>query len=94
MGVLLPALGRLVREDPARTLDFSIVFPAHHAGRLLPVHPIRAEEVLWMIMWVSLLGVVSRTSSSASLPVYADTPLGWSRVEPTRTRSAGRRSSS
>ncbi len=78
-------------EDMARTVDISIIFLLTTlVGYYLFVR-YELEEVLWMIMWVSIIGVICNIVVTLGLPAYGQTPAGWSGVQ-TDKNSLGRSS--
>lgn len=78
-------------EDIARTLDVSVIFLLTTLVGYYLFIRYSLEEVLWMIMWVSIFGVVSNIVWSLALPQYGVTALGWSGVQ-TDKNSLGRAS--
>ncbi len=78
-------------EDTARTIDVSVIFLLTTLVGYYLFIRYELEEVLWMIMWVSLIGVVCNIIWSVGLPAYGQTALGWSGVQ-TDKNSLGRSS--
>ncbi len=78
-------------EAPGITIDVSIIFLLTTLVGYYLFIRFELEEVIWMIMWVSLIGVVCNLVVCLALPTYGTTPLGWSGVQ-TDKNSLGRSS--
>ena len=84
-------LSAIWSEDVGRTIDLSVIFLLTTLVGYYLFIRFELEEVLWMIMWVSLLGVVVNIVWSLGLPAYGVTAAGWSGVQ-TDKNSLGRSS--
>ncbi len=78
-------------EAPARTVEISIIFLLTTLVGYYLFIRFELEEVLWMIMWVSIVGVAVNLVFCLALPVYGVTSAGWSGVQ-TDKNSLGRSS--